>query len=109
MFSNPLLQTTLDPSDFVQELFLIGAEFELVLECISKLQSRLEMQKLAKVIVHNDSLDWERSGEIAFELVENDKYLKGESRILFLVETISYCIAFDRFDLAIQLWNKYEI
>lgn len=67
------------------------------------------MQKLAKVIVQNDSLDWEKSGEIVFKLVEDETYLSGDSRLQFLIETICYSFMYDRFDLAIQLWKKYDI
>jgi hypothetical protein len=37
IFDNPILQTTLDPADFISELFLTKCKAEIVLECISEL------------------------------------------------------------------------
>lgn len=42
-------------------------------------------------------------------LVSDDTYLHNKTRMCLLAETICKSITYDRFDLAIQLWKKYQI
>jgi hypothetical protein len=53
----------------VQELYLMGAKEDLIFETISELESKLNLQKLAKVMTQNDSIDWLNSGQLIFRLI----------------------------------------